>query len=74
MTSLGMSGVFFMSGIFSVIGALFTLVFIPRTKDKSMYQLEILFSKTKKSSEPSNDSKAIDLFDSKAILKAEQNP
>ena len=73
MTSLGKSGVFFMSGIFSVIGAVFTLVFIPRTKDKSMYELEILFSKTQKSSEPSNDSKAVDLFDSKAILKAEQN-
>ena len=58
-----MSGVFFMSSIFSVIGALFTLVFIPRTKDKSMYELEILFSKTQKLSEPSNDTK--DLFDSK---------
>ena len=74
MTSLGMSGVFFMSSIFSVIGALFTLVFIPRTKDKSMYELEILFSKTQKSSETSNDLKEINLFDSKSILKDEQNP
>ena len=63
-----------MSSIFSVIGALFTLVFIPRTKDKSMYELEILFSKTQKSSETSNDFKEIDLFDPKLILKAEQNP
>ena len=69
-----MSGVFFMSSIFSVIGAVFTLVFIPRTKDKSMYELEILFSKTQKSSETSNDLKEINLFDSKSILKDEQNP
>ena len=74
MTSLGKSGVFFMSGIFSVIGAVFTLVFIPRTKDKSMYELEILFSKTQKSSETSSDLKEINLFDSKSILKDEQNP
>ena len=46
-------------------------MFIPRTKDKSMYELEILFSKTQKSSDPSNYSKAIDLFDSKSIMKAE---
>ena len=74
MTSLGKSGVFFMSGIFSFIGAVFTLVFIPRTKDKSMYELEILFSKTQKSSATSNDLKEINLFHSKSILKDEQNP
>ena len=37
-----------------------------------MYELEILFSKTQKLSEPSNDTK--DLFDSKWIMKAQPNP
>ena len=43
-------------------------MFIPRTKDKSMYELEILFSKTPKSERAFGE---VDLFDSESIMKSE---
>ena len=43
-------------------------MFIPRTKDKSMYELEILFSKTPKSRKAFGE---VDLFDSESIMKSE---
>ena len=69
-SSLGISGVFFISAITSVLGALFTFFFIPRTKDKSMYELEMLFTKTDKIPKDLN---AFELFDSKLIMKSEEN-
>ena len=47
-SSLGISAVFFISAVTSALGAVFTFFFIPRTKDKSMYELEMLFTKTDK--------------------------
>ena len=70
-SSLGISGVFFISAGTSVLGTLFTFLLIPKTKDKSMSELEMLFTK----SEPiQGDLKEFDLFDPKLILKSEQNP
>ena len=43
-------------------------MFIPRTKDKSMYELEILFSKNPKSRKAFGE---VDLFDSESIMKSE---
>ena len=68
-SSLGISGVFFISAVTSVLGALFTLFLIPRTKNKSMYELEMLFTKSESIQE---DLKEFDLFDPKLILKSEQ--
>ena len=68
-SSLGISGVFFISAVTSVLGTLFTFLLIPKTKDKSMSELEMLFTK----SEPiQGDLKEFDLFDPKLILKSEQ--
>ena len=69
-SSLGISGVFFISAVTSVLGAVFTFFFIPKTKDKSMYELELLFTKTDKISKDLN---AFELFDSKLIMKSEEN-
>ena len=70
-SSLGISGVFFISAVTSVLGALFTLLLIPRTKNKSMYELEMLFTKSEKNEK---NLKEMNLFDPKLILKSEQDP
>ena len=70
-SSLGISGVFFISAVTSVLGALFTLFLIPRTKNKSMYELEMLFTKSEKNQK---NLKEFDLFDPKLILQSEQDP
>ena len=70
-SSLGISGVFFISAITSVAGAVFTLLLIPRTKNKSMYELEMLFAK---SNTIGKNLKEFNLFDPKLILKSEQDP
>ena len=41
---LGMKGLFFMSAAASVAGAVFSFLWIPVTKDKSMLELEMLFA------------------------------
>ena len=69
--SLGISGVFFISAVTSVLGAVFTFFLIPRTKDKSITELEMLYAKSEKRQK---DLKVLDLFDPKLILKSEQNP
>ena len=69
--SLGISGVFFISAITSVAGAVFTLLLIPRTKNKSMYELEMLFAK---SNTIAKNLKEFNLFDPKLILKSERDP
>ena len=69
-SSLGICGVFFISAVTSVLGALFTLLLIPRTKDKSMCELEMLFTKSEKNQKNLNE---FDLFDPKLILKSEQD-
>ena len=43
--SVGTSGAFFLCSAAAASGAVFTHLFIPLTKDKSMYQLEMLFAK-----------------------------
>ena len=43
-SSLGLSGLFFICAGSSILGALFTFIFIPTTKDKSMFELEMLFA------------------------------
>ena len=63
-----MSGLFFICAIACAFGALFTFMFIPRTKDKSMYELEMLFSKNPKSRKAFGE---VDLFDSESIMKSE---
>ena len=63
-----MSGLFFICAIACSFGALFTFMFIPRTKDKSMYELEILFSKNPKSRKTFGE---VDLFDSESVMKSE---
>ena len=70
-SSLGISGVFFISAVTSVLGALFTLFLIPRTKNKSMYELEMLFTKSEKNQK---NLKEFNLFDPKLILQSEQDP
>ena len=70
-SSLGISGVFFISAITSVAGAVFTLLLIPRTKNKSMYELEMLFAK---SNTIGKNLKEFNLFDPKLILKSERDP
>ena len=69
-SSLGISGVFFISAITSVLGAVFTLFLIPRTKNKSMYELEMLFTKSEMNQK---NLKEMNLFDPKLILKNEFN-
>ena len=63
-----MSGLFFICAIACAFGALFTFMFIPRTKDKSMYELEMLFSKNPKARKTFGE---VDLFDSESIMKSE---
>ena len=70
-SSLGISGVFFISAVTSVLGALFTLFLIPRTKNKSMYELEMLFVKKKGVNEGDMIS-GCDLFDRNTILTSEK--
>ena len=70
-SSLGICGVFFISAVTSVLGALFTLLLIPRTKAKSMCELEMLFTKSEKNLK---NLKEMNLFDPKLILKSEQDP
>ena len=70
-SSLGISGVFFISAITSVAGAVFTFLLIPRTKNKSMYELEMLFAK---SNTIGKNLKEFNLFDPKLILKSERDP
>ena len=60
---LGMEGLFFLSVVSSVAGAVFTFFWIPVTKDKSMYELEILFSSKQKCV-----IKDLNLFDPESIL------
>ena len=46
--NLEMSGVFFLAAAVSVVGAIVSFIFIPRTKDKSLHELESLFSPKRK--------------------------
>ena len=39
-----MQGLFFLAGVASFAGAVFTYIWIPITKDKSMLELETLFA------------------------------
>ena len=70
---MGMSGVMFLAATTSLIGAVFSFFFIPRTKDKSMYELELLFVK-KKGTVGNNheDISGCDLFDKESIMTAEK--
>ena len=43
---LGTGGVFFVAAAASLVGAIFTFLIVPRTKNKSLYELEILFKKS----------------------------
>ena len=60
---LEMKGLFFMSAAISVAGAVFSFLWIPVTKDKSMLELEMLFAPKKKD---------LDLFDEESILETEK--
>ena len=53
----------------SVAGAVFTFFWIPITKDKSMYELEMLFAP-----KDISISEGLDLFNQESILKAEEKP
>ena len=57
----------------SLVGVVFTFFCIPRTKDKSMYELELLFVK-KKGTVGNNheDINGCDLFDKESIMTAEK--
>ena len=61
---------FFISAITSVAGAVFTLLLIPRTKNKSMYELEMLF--VKKRGNEGNMISGFDLIDRDTILTSEK--
>jgi len=50
MEVLDLSGIFFIASIFSIMGAVFSLVFIPETRNKSISQLENLFLREDKPS------------------------
>ena len=67
-SSLGLSGLFFICAGSSILGALFTFIFIPTTKDKSMFELEMLFAHNQKTK------KGLDLSDPEKILKTELDP
>ena len=47
-TMLGMSGVFFAAAVASAVGAIVSLICIPRTRNKSLYELETMFQERKK--------------------------
>ena len=65
---LEMKGLFFMSAAISVAGAVFSFLWIPVTKDKSMLELEMLFA-------PKKDLKTgLDLFGQQVILDTEKKP
>ena len=44
---LGVAGIFFFATTVSLAGVIFSFLIIPKTKNKSLYQLEVLFSKQK---------------------------
>ena len=54
----------------SLVGVVFTFFCIPRTKDKSMYELEMLF--VKKWDNQGNMISGFDLFDRDTILTSEK--
>ena len=64
-----MKGLFILATVISVAGAVFTFFWIPITKDKSMYELEMLFAPKETSI-----SEGLDLFNQESILKAEEKP
>ena len=64
-----MEGLFILATVISVTGAVFTFFWIPITKDKSMYELEMLFAPKETSI-----SEGLDLFNQESILKAEEKP
>ena len=61
----------FLAATTSLVGAVFTFFCIPRTKDKSMYELEMLFVK-KKGVNEGNMISGCDLFDRNTILTSEK--
>ena len=50
MEIVDLSGIFFIASIFSILGAVFSLVFIPETRNKSISELENLFVRPDQSS------------------------
>ena len=64
-----MKGLFILAAVISVAGAVFTFFWIPITKDKSMYELEMLFAPKETSI-----SEGLDLFKQEAILQSEEKP
>ena len=66
---LDMEGLFILATVASVAGAVFTFFWIPLTKDKSMYELEMLFAPKETSI-----SEGLDLFKQETILKSEEKP
>ena len=64
-----MQGLFFLAAGASFGGAVFTFFWIPLTKDKSMYELEMLFAPKETSI-----SEGLDLFKQESILEAEEKP
>ena len=44
---LGVGGVFFFATTMSLIGVIFSFSIIPKTKNKSLYELEMLFADKK---------------------------
>ena len=44
---LGVGGVFFFATTVSLFGVIFSFLIIPRTKNKSLYELEMLFANEK---------------------------
>ena len=64
-----MQGLFFLAAVASFAGAVFTFFWIPITKDKSMYELEMLFAPKETSI-----SEGLDLFKQESILQAEEKP
>ena len=44
---LGVGGVFFFATTVSLAGVIFSFLIIPRTKNKSLYELEMLFANEK---------------------------
>ena len=67
-----MSGVMFLSAATSLVGAVFSFLCIPRTKDKSLYELELLFVKKKGAVGCEDAGIGYDLFDEESILTAEK--
>ena len=44
---IGVGGVFFFATTVSLAGVIFSFLIIPRTKNKSLYELEMLFANEK---------------------------